>query len=196
MIRRPPRSTLFPYTTLFRSVRGEAALGEPVRGAAPDVDGVVAHEGIGLAQHGPGAVDDRLHREAGGGLLRGDRDAGGLAERPGHRHGRGGGRMRWRTAAARQYADPEQGKHENESDASHCAALSSLLVSPASLPAAAGRWPRAGPLPAVRSTAAPGGRFTCRPSAFPPARPPRGTGPCRGPPAVPGPSPSAGPSPP
>src|SRR5258707_6734687 len=24
MIRRPPRSTLFPYTTLFRSVRGEA----------------------------------------------------------------------------------------------------------------------------------------------------------------------------
>src|SRR5690242_21124784 len=28
MIRRPPRSTLFPYTTLFRS---SAALGEPVR---------------------------------------------------------------------------------------------------------------------------------------------------------------------
>src|SRR5260370_11257447 len=26
MIRRPPRSTLFPYTTLFRSHRGEAAL--------------------------------------------------------------------------------------------------------------------------------------------------------------------------
>src|SRR3712207_7652188 len=25
MIRRPPRSTLFPYTTLFRSVRGMAA---------------------------------------------------------------------------------------------------------------------------------------------------------------------------
>src|SRR3989441_4628376 len=24
MIRRPPRSTLFPYTTLFRSLRGEA----------------------------------------------------------------------------------------------------------------------------------------------------------------------------
>src|SRR2546430_7540245 len=34
MIRRPPRSTLFPYTTLFRSVRlreqGEAALGNEV----------------------------------------------------------------------------------------------------------------------------------------------------------------------
>src|SRR2546430_9194839 len=29
MIRRPPRSTLFPYTTLFRSLRDEQ-LGEPV----------------------------------------------------------------------------------------------------------------------------------------------------------------------
>src|SRR5256885_11607678 len=28
MIRRPPRSTLFPYTTLFRSVRGAAHTGE------------------------------------------------------------------------------------------------------------------------------------------------------------------------
>src|SRR3712207_8643646 len=27
MIRRPPRSTLFPYTTLFRSSRGGASLG-------------------------------------------------------------------------------------------------------------------------------------------------------------------------
>src|SRR2546429_4368747 len=27
MIRRPPRSTLFPYTTLFRSVVGDAELG-------------------------------------------------------------------------------------------------------------------------------------------------------------------------
>src|SRR2546426_6286577 len=33
MIRRPPRSTLFPYTTLFRS-GGD----EPVRGAAGEVD--------------------------------------------------------------------------------------------------------------------------------------------------------------
>src|SRR2546425_8656181 len=29
MIRRPPRSTLFPYTTLFRSRVGEGALGMP-----------------------------------------------------------------------------------------------------------------------------------------------------------------------
>src|SRR6266478_7005703 len=34
MIRRPPRSTLFPYTTLFRSRR--AWLGRAVRGAGGD----------------------------------------------------------------------------------------------------------------------------------------------------------------
>src|SRR2546428_6262871 len=34
MIRRPPRSTLFPYTTLFRSVRGAA------RGSDRDRNGV------------------------------------------------------------------------------------------------------------------------------------------------------------
>src|SRR2546430_10662791 len=36
MIRRPPRSTLFPYTTLFRSVepRGEDVLGEDLARAA------------------------------------------------------------------------------------------------------------------------------------------------------------------
>src|SRR3712207_7682957 len=31
MIRQPPRSTLFPYTTLFRSVRGERAGQPPAR---------------------------------------------------------------------------------------------------------------------------------------------------------------------
>src|SRR3712207_7294349 len=37
MIRRPPRSTLFPYTTLFRSARGDAhleQLGHPALQAA------------------------------------------------------------------------------------------------------------------------------------------------------------------
>src|SRR2546430_13513086 len=33
MIRRPPRSTLFPYTTLFRSPRGGRAAARRVRGA-------------------------------------------------------------------------------------------------------------------------------------------------------------------
>src|SRR3712207_7779396 len=37
MIRRPPRSTLFPYTTLFRSVIGadKLAAGEPLYGTFP-----------------------------------------------------------------------------------------------------------------------------------------------------------------
>src|SRR2546422_3482985 len=36
MIRRPPRSTLFPYTTLFRSWKGsESSLGRRDRPAAP-----------------------------------------------------------------------------------------------------------------------------------------------------------------
>src|SRR5256885_9236135 len=34
MIRRPPRSPLFPYTTLFRSHRGRAGRGRPAPGAA------------------------------------------------------------------------------------------------------------------------------------------------------------------
>src|SRR3712207_7820801 len=37
MIRRPPRSTLFPYTTLFRSPAGEASL--PRCGEAHRLDG-------------------------------------------------------------------------------------------------------------------------------------------------------------
>src|SRR2546426_9328702 len=52
MIRRPPRSTLFPYTTLFRSV--EAGLGgergeEVVR--APDKRNADAEPVVGAARH-------------------------------------------------------------------------------------------------------------------------------------------------
>src|SRR3712207_8045458 len=45
MIRRPPRSTLFPYTTLFRSeVQPRAAAGLDERGEVRvDVDGWAAH---------------------------------------------------------------------------------------------------------------------------------------------------------
>src|SRR5690606_39279310 len=40
MIRRPPRSTLFPYTTLFRSPEPVAGRGDPVgAGGAGDADG-------------------------------------------------------------------------------------------------------------------------------------------------------------
>src|SRR5688572_31374273 len=39
MIRRPPRSTLFPYTTLFRSRRGDAAGACALRPVPGDVRG-------------------------------------------------------------------------------------------------------------------------------------------------------------
>src|SRR3989449_6747869 len=42
MIRRPPRSTLFPYTTLFRSLRGRQ-----VAGQLPQHGEVVLQRGVG-----------------------------------------------------------------------------------------------------------------------------------------------------
>src|SRR3712207_8672994 len=80
MIRRPPRSTLFPYTTLFRSVSDR--LGHPIRilVAKPGLDGhsngaeqiavrardvgmEVVYEGIRLtpAQIARSAVDEGVH---------------------------------------------------------------------------------------------------------------------------------------
>src|SRR5258705_4705989 len=51
MIRRPPRSTLFPYTTLFRSRRGSAAsssTGTPGRSRAPSSPArASSHSGAG-----------------------------------------------------------------------------------------------------------------------------------------------------
>src|SRR5438034_10151787 len=44
MLRRPPRSTLFPYTTLFRSVRGVDSGGT----RQIERDGLVLFEGEGL----------------------------------------------------------------------------------------------------------------------------------------------------
>src|SRR5258708_29199832 len=41
MIRRPPRSTLFPYTTLFRSVLGQARFERD----APSINGTVDEDG-------------------------------------------------------------------------------------------------------------------------------------------------------
>src|SRR5258708_16714659 len=65
MIRRPPRSTLFPYTTLFRSVDGHVAdagdevgdagaLDEDQRGAEP---GHVANDGRRIAALGDAVID-------------------------------------------------------------------------------------------------------------------------------------------
>src|SRR5690625_6306928 len=69
MIRRPPRSTLFPYTTLFRSqhaggLAGQAAVDPQVGGAVQKVlqrRGHVAKAG-GTAQQQAGAVDRKSTR--------------------------------------------------------------------------------------------------------------------------------------
>src|SRR3712207_8080066 len=65
MIRRPPRSTLFPYTTLFRSqpgVRRPGGGGAVLPGAGhPAAQPVVgAHAGRGARVHRPGLVDRLL----------------------------------------------------------------------------------------------------------------------------------------
>src|SRR3712207_7554984 len=65
MIRRPPRSTLFPYTTLFRSERGAGGDVGPQDLAGGDVgDAEVGGEQRGLGTlAGPGrAQQDDAHR--------------------------------------------------------------------------------------------------------------------------------------
>src|SRR5438132_9708429 len=59
MIRRPPRSTLFPYTTLFRSRHGRGLSGRELRHRVERVCGfeVDAHAGVGVV------VRDALVRE-------------------------------------------------------------------------------------------------------------------------------------
>src|SRR3712207_8507695 len=52
MIRRPPRSTLFPYTTLFRSA-------PPGRFNGPDLSGVDSDAGQDLRRGGAGAAHPR-----------------------------------------------------------------------------------------------------------------------------------------
>src|SRR2546422_2270156 len=64
MIRRPPRSTLFPYTTLFRSLMLVAAgfLGVATIAGAIDASGLLALTfilGLGTAQHADLAGEDR-----------------------------------------------------------------------------------------------------------------------------------------
>src|SRR3712207_9555672 len=71
MIRRPPRSTLFPYTTLFRST---GAGREPVPDPGPEVRSTRPDEHA----HVPGVQGDGLlvlaSSEGGGGLRLGGRD--------------------------------------------------------------------------------------------------------------------------
>src|SRR5258707_6475995 len=59
MIRRPPRSTLFPYTTLFRSLVEDGAVGVGEQVAAAVRVGAVDPQG-GAAGEGPVGVDDHV----------------------------------------------------------------------------------------------------------------------------------------
>src|SRR5256885_3029688 len=55
MIRRPPRSTLFPYTTLFRSVGYPSFDGAGGRAPASENDFIIkSHPGIGLIEGATG----------------------------------------------------------------------------------------------------------------------------------------------
>src|SRR3989454_3473739 len=57
MIRRPPRSTLFPYTTLFRSRRNRARLAVPrvAVGLRPTAEVVAVHDTLEAAALGDAA---------------------------------------------------------------------------------------------------------------------------------------------
>src|SRR2546430_15538219 len=81
MIRRPPRSTLFPYTTLFRSDRGH-------RDDVASVNGTRGREFRGDRL----PLLTRVQEQALGAREPGRQPAGGLAgRRPGRRRFRGGG---------------------------------------------------------------------------------------------------------
>src|SRR3712207_8295193 len=59
MIRRPPRSTLFPYTTLFRSALGVADdPGQQRRVAHRELAHVLVEVGLGRGLHAVGAVPE------------------------------------------------------------------------------------------------------------------------------------------
>src|SRR5207245_5397839 len=106
MLRRPPTSTLFPYTTLFRSLAGlEPVRDDPQRAHAhvalhrADVDGVVRLDDRHLlrALHVvDGPLRDqqrtlpRLHDRADLGVLAGAQHVAGIREDAPRQHGAGG----------------------------------------------------------------------------------------------------------
>src|SRR2546427_9582276 len=67
MIRRPPRSTLFPYTTLFRSFRErmDESLGDG-RGAETPADRRAQHASLMICRYGPAepGADDGTDRKS------------------------------------------------------------------------------------------------------------------------------------
>src|SRR3712207_8451478 len=56
MIRRPPRSTLFPYTTLFRSLRDRARLRARVRAPAARLGAAAVGDHRGICDRGARAL--------------------------------------------------------------------------------------------------------------------------------------------
>src|SRR5690242_21114070 len=65
MLRRPPRSPLFPYTTLFRSVPGRGVVMEVGRGPGVIGDDRLAREGWRRpAEHRPGEAGRWRRRQA------------------------------------------------------------------------------------------------------------------------------------
>src|SRR2546426_7743771 len=66
MIRRPPRSTLFPYTTLFRSVMRivgkQPEVGHEALGPNPRVDVLIEPVDVTLREGHPTAADVEDHR--------------------------------------------------------------------------------------------------------------------------------------
>src|SRR5258708_27718550 len=63
MIRRPPRSTLFPYTTLFRSTYQDQLKKGDYAGAAAGVTADAATTALALASREPGAREARRSEE-------------------------------------------------------------------------------------------------------------------------------------
>src|SRR5258707_8675591 len=59
MIRRPPRSTLFPYTTLFRSLGGEVGQIDPQRLPGDGV-GRIVRKKMHTTNHSIGGDDERV----------------------------------------------------------------------------------------------------------------------------------------
>src|SRR3712207_7004753 len=70
MIRRPPRSTLFPYTTLFRSMPSVAARGTGMRAVAERVEQLLQRVGAGTRSFKVGSGFPIIYGECGAGPRR------------------------------------------------------------------------------------------------------------------------------
>src|SRR3989449_9059092 len=94
MIRRPPRSTLFPYTTLFRS-QDPCAVGGPAGAGAFHEEAILGAVGVHDPERRLPLVLDLVDVAAGGGELHGGGGGvrvGGRPPPPGVVCGGGGGR--------------------------------------------------------------------------------------------------------